>query len=160
MKTFKSERVFLAVALAAFAFLLALSALLNSGATPSYADTVPTPAAVQAGSGGTGWLAVTFDSADAMTADEGSSGFQLAGYDTLDVQFIVDQGTSTNTTTVNVQWSNDNSNWSDGPAIVSANSADADGMVQVANMGRYTRIYYNVTNSNTVTWTVKAIAKP
>jgi hypothetical protein len=160
MKTFKSERVFLAVALAAFAFLLALSALLNSGATPSYADTVPTPAAVQAGSGGTGWLAVTFDSADAMTADEGSSGFQLAGYDTLDVQFIVDQGTSTNTTTVNVQWSNDNSNWSDGPAIVSANSADADGMVQVANMGRYTRIYYNVTNTNTVTWTVKAIAKP
>jgi hypothetical protein len=161
MKHFKSERVFLAVALGAFAFLLALSALLNSGATPSYADTVPTPAAVQAGSGGTGWLAVTFDAADSINADEGTSGMQLAGYDTLDIQYVVDQAdAATNTTTVTLQWSNDNSNWSDGPALVSANSADADGMLQVANMGRYTRIYYNVTNSNAMTWTVKAIAKP
>jgi hypothetical protein len=115
---------------------------------------------VQAGSGGTGWLAVNFDSADAMAADEQSAGVQLAGYDTLDVQFVVDQPSTVNTTTVKIQWSNDNSNWSDGPTLVSANAADADGMVQVANMGRYTRIDYNVSNTQTVTWTVKAIAKP
>ena len=144
----------------AMALMLAMAVLFSGPAVPSYADTVPTPAGAQAGSGNTSWLAVDFASASAKAADGASSGFQLPGYDSLDVQYVIDQGTSTNTITINAQWSNDNSNWSDGPAIVSDNSADADGMVQIANMGRYTRMYYNVTNTNTVTVTVKAIAKP
>jgi hypothetical protein len=145
----------------AMALMLAMAVLLSGPAVPSYADTVPTPVGAQAGSGNTSWLAVDFASASAKAADGASSGFQLPGYDSLDVQFVIDQNdAATNTITINAQWSNDNSNWSDGPAIVSANAADADGMVQVANMGRYTRMYYNLTNTNTVTVTVKAIAKP
>jgi len=75
-----------------------------------------------------------------------------------DVQYVIDQGT-TNTATLTIQWSNDNTNWSDGPALVSNNVADADGMVQVANMGRYTRVASTLGNTNTITITVKAVAK-
>jgi len=154
----KSFKVYGAFALAAV--MLVVMALLFSVPAPvTYADTVPTPISAQAGSGTTGYLVVTFASASAKTADGGSSAFQLPGYDSLDIQYVVDQGT-VNTTTIKLQYSNDNSNWSDGPNIVAANAADADSMVQAANMGRYTRVYFDVTNSNAVTWTVIAVAKP
>ncbi len=58
-----------------------------------------------------------------------------------------------------LQYSNDNTNWSDGPAIVAANVADADGMVQASNLGRYSRVYATLGNTNTITITVKAVAK-
>ena len=78
--------------------------------------------------------------------------------DVLDIQWIIDQGT-TNTATLKLQYSNDNSNWSDGPALVTNNVADADGMVQASNLGRYTRVYATLGNTNTITLTVKAVAK-
>jgi hypothetical protein len=119
------------------------------------ADTVPTPVYV---SGSDDALYVNYWSSSAITASAGSNPYQLVAYEYQDVQFVIDQ-TDVNTATIKVQWSNDNSNWSDGPNIVADNAADADGMVQVANLGRYTRMYATLANSNEVTITVKAVAK-
>lgn len=119
------------------------------------ADTVPTPAAHNPSSSA---LYVPFWSASAKAASVGSSGYQLMTYELLDIQWIIDQGT-TNTATLKLQYSNDNSNWSDGPALVTNNVADADGMVQASNLGRYTRVYATLGNTNTITLTVKAVAK-
>jgi hypothetical protein len=135
---------------------LALSALFTGPASPSYADTVPTPVAAQNAAGG--HVFVTFHDGTAIAADTNSSAFQLYPYPVIDYQWVIDQGT-TNTTTLTIQWSNDNTNWSDGPALVSNNASDADGMVQAANMGRYTRVSADVTNTNDITITVKAVAK-
>ena len=137
-------------------FLLAALSLV-SNAPPAIADTVPTPIYV---SGSDDRLFVTFFEADTTVASEASSGFQLAAYEYMDVQWVVDHGgTPPNTTTVKIQWSNDNTNWSDGPDIVNASAADGDGMVQVGNLGRYTRMYKTTSNTGSMTWTVKAVAK-
>jgi hypothetical protein len=138
-------------------FLLAALSMLG-GVQPAAADTVPTPVYV---SGSDDRLYVTFFDADTTATDEASSGFQLANYEYMDVQFVVDQNpTLQNTTTLTIQWSNDNVNWSDGPALVAANAADADGMVQVGNLGRYTRVYKDAhADGGAMTWTVKAVAK-
>ena len=137
-------------------FLLAALTMV-SNAPPVSADTVPTPVYI---SGSDDRLFVTFFDADTTVTTENSPGFQLAAYEFMDVQFVVDQtGSPANTTTLKIQWSNDNTNWSDGPNIVASNAADADGMVQVANLGRYTRINKTVAGTNTMTWTVKAVAK-
>jgi hypothetical protein len=101
---------------------------------------------------------VNFWDAAAKTADAQSSGYQLMRYELLDIQWVTDHGTS-NPVTLTVQYSNDDTNWSDGPDIVAANAADGDGMVQVSNLGRYTRISADVENANTITLTVKAVAK-
>ena len=137
-------------------FLLAALSLV-SNAPPVQADTVPTPIYV---SGSDDRLYVTFFEADTTVASEASSGFQLANYEYMDVQWVVDHaGTPPNTTTVKVQWSNDNTNWSDGPNVIATSSTDGDSMVQVGNLGRYTRLYKTSTNTGSMTWTVKAVAK-
>ena len=140
---------------AGMALLMLAVGLLGQGAPEVSADTVPTPASVNSSSSA---LYVPFWSASAQAASTNSNSYQLMTYELMDVQWIIDQGT-TNTATLTIQWSNDNSNWSDGPALVSSNVADADGMVQVANMGRYTRVASTLGNTNTITITVKAIAK-
>jgi hypothetical protein len=148
------RKTFVAVLAGLMLFVLALGMLVGPTA-PSYADTVPTPAAHNPSDDA---LYVVFWNSSAKAADAGSNAYQLMRYELLDVQYVIDQGT-TNTSTLRIQYSNDNSNWSDGPALVSNNAADADSMVQVTNLGRYTRIYADVTNTNTITFTVKAVAK-
>lgn len=140
---------------AGMALLMLAVGILTGPIQEASADTVPTPAAHNPSSSA---LYVPFWSASAKTASAGSNSYQLMTYELLDVQWIIDQGT-TNTATLTIQWSNDNTNWSDGPALVSNNVADADGMVQVSNLGRYTRVYATLGNSNPITLTVKAIAK-
>lgn len=138
-------------------FLLAALTMVGN-APPAAADTVPTPVYV---SGSDDRLYVNFFEDDTTATTEGSSAFQLAAYEYMDVQWVVDHaGSPPNTTTVKIQWSNDNTNWSDGPNLVADSAADGDGMVQVANLGRYTRIYKTANaNGNAMTWTVKAVAK-
>lgn len=126
-------------------------------AQPTMADTVPTPVNVQ--HPGSPYVMAPFFQAAAHAGDTNSNALQLPTYKVLDVQYVIDQDdAATNTLTLTLQWSNDNTNWSDGPAIVANNSADADSMVQVVNMGRYARINNNVANTNTVTVTVIGLA--
>ena len=130
-----------------------------SHTSPASADTVPTPVYV---SGSDDRLFVTFFDGDTTATDEASSSFQLATYEYMDVQWVVDHvgAAAPNTTTLKIQWSNDDTNWSDGPAVSASSSTDGDGMVQVGNLGRYTRLYKDAdANGEAMTWTVKAVAK-
>jgi len=145
------------VSVAAAALLLIAGALLLG--SPEYSEAAavaPTPLAETAG--GPGYQNVVFWSADALTADGASNALQLPGYEVLDLQYVIDQGT-VNTTTIKLQFSNDNTNWSDGINVVASNAADANAMAQFNNFGRYVRLYADVTNSNAVTITARAVAK-
>lgn len=149
------RRILFALLIGMCLFMLALGLLVGPSPAPSYADTVPTPAAHNPSSDA---LYVVFWNASAKAASAASSGVQLMRYELLDVQWVTDHGTS-NPVTLTVQYSNDDTNWSDGPNVVADNGADGDGMVQVSNLGRYTRIYATLENTNTITLTVKAVAK-
>lgn len=99
----------------------------------------------------------------ARTADTNGPVISAPSYSLLDVQTTFDQtlvGTAANTTTLTLQYSNDGANWTNGPALATSNVADSTDLNQFANFGRYTRVNINVTNTNPVTITVLAVAKP
>ena len=108
---------------------------------------------------------VTFISGTtSIIADYSPPGQQLYTFEYCNIQYIIDQtlagtGPCYNTTTLTINWSMDNSTWSDGPAIVAANVADAESVVQVPQLGRYMRIYADVTNANPITITAKGVCK-
>lgn len=105
------------------------------------------------------WQVVSFQSLITVTADRGGNALQLPGFDYADIQYVIDQGSTTNTITLTVQYSNDNANWVSGEALVSGNAADATDITRVPLFGRYTRIYQDVTNSTDVTVTVLGLVK-
>ena len=100
-----------------------------------------------------------FATTKALAADYNTTPVEISSFAWADFEYVVDQGTSTNTTTVTVQYSNDKSNWIDGPALVSSNSADASDMTRLPLFGQYMRINVNVANTNTVTWSLSALAR-
>jgi hypothetical protein len=78
---------------------------------------------------------------------------------TAEVWYSIDQGT-TNTITLYLDASPDNSLWKTGYAtVVSANEADATSYTTATIVGRYYRIRADVTNTNTITPTIKVILK-
>jgi len=89
----------------------------------------------------------------------------LSNYQKIDLQYIIDQGT-TNTTTLKLQWSNDynattaTGNFEDQSTIVSANAADAHGGQQYALVGQWNCVFADVTNSNVLGLKVIGVAKP
>lgn len=101
---------------------------------------------------------VTFWSSQVITADGGSTVFVLPKYEALDLQYNIDQ-TDVNTVTLKLQHSNDAVNWTDGLTLVSDNGADASALQQYTNFGIYTRVYADVTDSDTVTVTAIGVAK-
>lgn len=150
----------LSITLMALALLVVLAlALFPSDQPASAAPAVaPTPIANTEADGSSRYLNVTFQEATALTADTNTSGKQLPGYEYIDLQTTIDQGT-TNTATLTIQFSNDNTNWDNGPAIVTANAADVTEMTRIPLFGRYVRINQDVTNSNPLTVTLIAVAK-
>jgi len=146
------------VSVAAMALLLVAGALLLVPAEYGQAAPPVAPTPVAATAGGPGYQNVVFWSTDVISADGGSNAIQLPGYEVLDLQYVIDQ-TDGNTVTVKLQFSNDNSNWSDGVNVVASNDADANAMAQFNNFGRYVRLYADVTNTNEVTLTARAVAK-
>jgi len=103
-------------------------------------------------------LNVTFQSATALAADTNTGGSQLPTYEWIDIQHVIDQGT-VNTTTITIQFSNDNSNWVNGPAIVTDNAADATDITRVPIFGRYVRFNQNLATTDTITITLIGLAK-
>jgi len=89
----------------------------------------------------------------------------LSNYQKIDLQYVIDQGT-TNTTTLKLQWSNDynattaTGNFEDQSTIVSANAADAHGGQQYALVGQWNCVFADVTNSNALGLRVIGVAKP
>lgn len=116
----------------------------------------PTPVSVSRGD--RTWFPATFFNAAPLATDTRSGCFETAGYDLLDIQTVIDQGT-TNTVTLKLQFTNDEVTFVDGVSVVSANTEDASAMNQFQAFGRYTCLYADVANTNTVTITAKAIIK-
>jgi hypothetical protein len=80
-------------------------------------------------------------------------------YDEIEIFYSIDQGT-TNTTTLYLDVSPDNSLWVTGySTIVSANAADATSYATATIRGRYYRIRADTTNTNTITPTVQVILR-
>ena len=90
--------------------------------------------------------------------------FDLSNYNKLDLQYVIDQGT-TNTTTLSLQWSNDHNpaagtgNYEAQATIVSANAADAHGGNQYLTAGQYNCVLADVANSNALGLKVLGVAK-
>lgn len=99
-----------------------------------------------------------FQPATAITADTNTNWVPVERWSKGDFQTVIDQ-TNVNTVTVTLQFSNDGVNIEDGAVLVSANAADADDLEQYFVFGRYARINYNVTNTNTVTVATTAVLK-
>jgi len=134
--------------------MLLLSSVQMSAAAPLAA---PTPA-VSGFQSGSRPQVVEFWSSDALVASGGSDVVNVSQFQALDVQYVVDE-TVVNTTTVKIQFSNDNSNWSDGVDLVANAVADGNGMVQLQVFGVYARMYATLTSADPITWTIKALAK-
>jgi hypothetical protein len=105
-----------------------------------------------------------FDVYDTTTiaADTYSKILDISAQEWCDFQYVVDQeidGTDPNTTTVTIQFSNDRTNWVDGPALATANVADASDMTRLPLFGQYMRFKMDVDNSYTPTWTINAFCK-
>ncbi len=103
-----------------------------------------------------------FFNAKPLAADTRSSCFEVPEYSAIDLQWLIDQtivDTTANTITLKLQYSNDNLNYVDGASFVSANVADAGDMQQYNLFGRYTCIYADVSNTQTVTVTVIGTVK-
>lgn len=101
---------------------------------------------------------LTWLSGVATTADGGSTPQLVSAWQAVDIQYVIDQGT-TNTVTLKLQFSNDGSNWTDGATLVTDNAADASVLSQAAVFGKWARVYADVTNSNPVTITAIGIMK-
>lgn len=156
----KNKYTGLAVSLAlAFAFiaLVAFSLLLASTPTQAAPPSAPTPVA--------DFLmplknaaAFPLQSATAITADTNTTGVEVMNMSAVDVQYIIDHGTL-NTTTLKIQYSNDNSNWVDGITLVSASAADGTSITRVPVFGRWIRVNQDVATTDTITITVLAVGR-
>jgi hypothetical protein len=137
--------------------LLALFAL-SFGTPVSQAAPLAAPTPVSVTTGNKSPEFPAFFNAKALTADTRSSCFEVPDYTAVDLMTVIDQGT-VNTVTLTLNFSNDNSNFADGAAVVSANAADATALNQFALFGRWTCIYADVTNTNPVTITAIGVVK-
>lgn len=148
------DRVLAAVLGGLFIALVVIGSIAGIGQAAPVA--APTPIANLVNSGDA--LNVTFQSATAIAADTNTGGQQLPTYEWVDIQYVIDHGT-VNTTTITAQFSNDNSNWVNGPAIVTDSAADGSDITRIPIFGRYMRFNQNVANTNTITITLIGLAK-
>lgn len=89
----------------------------------------------------------------ALTEDTRSC-VNIDGYNTLDLHWVIDQGT-VNTTTLKLQFTNITGNYIDGVAVATANALDASNMNQFNLFGRNVCLLADVVNSNA--WTITAV---
>ena len=146
----------------AFALVLVAALIFSmSSVAPDTAMAAPAPAPtpVSATDSGGNNAVVTFWSGEALTATGASSIQNVMDFERVDLQTTIDQGTTPNTVTLKLQFSNDGTNWIDGATVVTANVADAGAMQQYALFGRYARLYATAGNSESVTVTAIGVAK-
>ncbi len=84
--------------------------------------------------------------------------FDLSNYNKVDLQWIIDQGT-VNTTTIKLQWSNNNANFEDTATVANANAADASGGQQYHLFGQHNCVNADVTNSTPLGLKIYGVAK-
>lgn len=135
------------VVLMAVAMFGALSINTPTSAAPA---AIPTPVAGTYTGGTMARVVTLYDSNVTTSTAFGGNPINVLTADRIDLQWIVDQPTSVNTTTVKLQFSNDQINWVDGATVLNANAADAADMQQYNLFGAYVRANIDATNTNTV----------
>jgi len=149
-----------AAAVVLVASLLAVFALAPAGSTQAAPSFAPTPVAAVQRSPAPEFP--TFFNAKVLTADTRSDCFEVPDYSIVDLQYIVDQtivAAAANTTTLTLQWSNDNANYVNGLAVATNNVTDTSDLQQFQLFGRHACIYADVTNTNPVTITALGVVK-
>lgn len=153
------------ISIVAIAVLVALLAPLHYGkpataapaAAPAFAPT-PVAGVVRGGNASPPKYGVFLGGTTVITADMRTGCIPTSGYDLVDLQWKMDQGTP-NTTTLTLHYTNDQVTFDVGPAIVAANAADANDMQQFALFGRFVCVDVNATNSNGFTPTITGLFK-
>jgi hypothetical protein len=77
----------------------------------------------------------------------------LGAYRVADIQYIADHGTS-NPVTITLQHSNNNSNFTNGQRIVVNSTADGNALNRYDLYGKFSCVFADVTNSNSLTLTI------
>jgi len=75
-----------------------------------------------------------------------------------DISFAIDQGT-VNTTTLMLEHSNNNANYTDGPVLANAVTADTTGLNRYDLYGAYTCLTWDVATTDTVTITARLLLR-
>ena len=138
----------------ALALVLVTVATLDMGPQPVQAAVI-TPVSITQPAGER-WASVQPWGVAVLASDTRSSCYETAGSTVADVQYLIGQG-AVNTTTITLQYTNDQVTFVDGGTVVSARAADGSGMVQLATFGRYSCFYTDLANTNDVTVTVNAV---
>ena len=92
----------------------------------------------------------------AVTESFNTSALDLVDYDTLAIQYGIDQGTSVNTMTIKLQHSLNGYEWIDKATLLSSSASDTGAITQTTRTARYSRLAVTLANSNPVTFTVLA----
>jgi len=137
---------------------LALTAISGGGAATAAPAAAPTPVSVTRPGGDGSFITFDLFNGAALTEDTTSACVDIGRYNVADVVYSIDQ-TAVNTVTLTTQFSVDGGTLVSGVNVVASNAADATDMQQVQLFGRYFCLLANVSNTNTVTVTAKAIAK-
>ena len=101
---------------------------------------------------------IIFTNPISITADTRYCPAQTSNYDTLDIEYAINQS-SVNTLTIKLQYSNRLQRYTDGANVVATNNSDTVAMQQFPAFGRYTCLFVDVTNSNPVSLTLTAVGK-
>jgi hypothetical protein len=93
-----------------------------------------------------------------ITVSTRSDCFEVADYSAVDLHWIIDE-TDANSTTLKLQYSNNNTSYVDGLSFVSNAVADAEAMNQYPLFGRWACVYAALVGNQTVTVTVIGTVK-
>lgn len=147
------------VALAAILVIVLLSTLSYQTPATAAPQAAVTPVAGVVHSGVRSDV-LTFLSTEVITADGCSALQNIQDHAKVDMQWVIDQGT-TNTTTFSLRWTNTGStaNLITDATLVSANAADTTAGGQFSLFGRQACVYHDVANSNPLTVTFIGVAK-
>lgn len=141
----KSLRLFLVILMAG---LLLLGIFASLGFAPVYSPP--------------GYRQITVTGGTPIAADTNYSGEVGGGYQYVDMYYNIDQ-TTVNTLDLELEVSQDGSTWvnhNDNAVLLNDNAADASGYVDSTPLHLYQwRIVANLTNTNTVTPTIKVVMR-
>ena len=100
----------------------------------------------------------TFFNTKVITTSTRSDCFEVPEYSAVDLHWIIDE-TDANSTTLKLQYSNNNTSYVDGVSFVTNAVADAESMNQYPLFGRWACVYAQLVGNQTVTVTVLGTVK-
>lgn len=104
---------------------------------------------------------VSFDTALRVVNDTNSTSRFIPAAGILDVQYVVVANEGSTPFTLTVQFSNDGTNWAQGPTLFvgATSTAGSTNMTRTHSFGSYARFAVDTTNSTPLTLTLNATAK-